>query len=135
MDSIGSRRSTPRTTRTAIVHYREVYAPYALQFVRGLLPRHTLEGRSIDQATDYNRNPLGTGPYRAGRVEDRRAHPARARARLLAAAIASRQIAKLLFKFLPNTNTRINQLKSGEVHVVALVPWDKHRELEARARR
>src|SRR5436190_12803483 len=29
------------------------------------------------------------------------------------------------------TNTRINQLKSGEVHVVALVPWDKYREVAA----
>ena len=27
-----------------------------------------------------------------------------------------------MFKFVANTNTRINQLKSGEVHVVALVP-------------
>ena len=31
----------------------------------------------------------------------------------------------------PNTNTRINQLKNGEVHVVALAPWDKYRELAA----
>jgi ABC-type oligopeptide transport system substrate-binding subunit len=23
-----------------------------------------LEGRDIDRAQDYNRNPLGTGPYR-----------------------------------------------------------------------
>jgi len=29
----------------------------------------------------------------------------------------------------PNTTTRINQLKAGEVHVVALVPWDQVREL------
>ena len=48
---------------TAIVHYREVYAPYALQFIRGLLPKHVLQGRDIDRATDYNRAPLGTGPY------------------------------------------------------------------------
>jgi peptide/nickel transport system substrate-binding protein len=34
-----------------------------------------------------------------------------------------------MFRFVANTNTRINQLKSGEVHVVALVPWDKMREL------
>src|SRR5207249_3518519 len=31
--------------------------------------------------------------------------------------------------FIPNTNTRINQLKSGEVHVVAQVPWDKYQEV------
>src|SRR4030095_12627439 len=34
-----------------------------------------------------------------------------------------------MFKFIANTNTRINQLKSGEVHVVSLVPWDKYREI------
>ncbi len=49
---------------TAIVHYREVYAPYALQFIRGCLPKHLLEGRDIDRAGDYNRSLLGTGPYR-----------------------------------------------------------------------
>ena len=49
---------------TAVVHYREVYAPYALQFIRGMLPKHVLEGRDIDRASDYNRAPLGTGPYR-----------------------------------------------------------------------
>jgi len=38
-------------------------------------------------------------------------------------------IRRLLFKFIANTNTRVNQLKSGEVHVVALVPWDKYREI------
>ena len=49
---------------TAVLHYREVYAPYQLQFVRGTLPKHVLEGRDIDSANDYNRAPLGTGPYR-----------------------------------------------------------------------
>jgi len=39
------------------------------------------------------------------------------------------RIKQLLFKFIANTNTRVNQLKSGEVHVVALVPWDKYREV------
>src|SRR4029434_1948857 len=34
-----------------------------------------------------------------------------------------------MFKFIANTNTRINQLKAGEVHVVALMPWDKYREM------
>ena len=36
-----------------------------------------------------------------------------------------------MFKFVTNTNTRVTQLKSGEVHVVALVPWDKFREMSA----
>ena len=49
---------------TAVVHYKEVYAPYQLQFVRGTLPKHVLEGRDLNTANDYNRAPLGTGPYK-----------------------------------------------------------------------
>jgi peptide/nickel transport system substrate-binding protein len=113
---------------TAIVHYREIYAPYAIQFIRGALPRHLLQGRDIDHAQDYNRSPLGTGPYhvvewKAGEyiLLERVPHYWRGD--------EYPRIGRLLFKFIPNTNTRINQLKSGEVHVVALVPWDKFREI------
>jgi peptide/nickel transport system substrate-binding protein len=113
---------------TAVVHYKEVYAPYDIQFVRGTLPKHVLEGRDIDRAQDYNRNPLGTGPYRvvewkAGEhiLLERVDHYWRSDSRP--------RIRQLLFKFVANTNTRINQLKSGEVHVVAQVPWDKYREI------
>ena len=113
---------------TAVVHYKEVYAPYDIQFIRGTLPKHVLEGRDIDRAQDYNRSPLGTGPYRvadwkAGEyiLLERVPHYWRGD--------EFPHVRRLMFKFIPNTNTRINQLKSGEVHVVALVPWDKQREL------
>jgi peptide/nickel transport system substrate-binding protein len=113
---------------TAIVHYKEVYAPYQMQFARGTLPKHLLEGRDIDKANDYNRNPMGTGPYRVAewktgeyilleKVKDYWRGP------------AYPKIDRILFRFVTNTTTRINQLKAGEVHMVALVPWDKVREL------
>lgn len=114
---------------TAVLHYKEVYAPYQLQFVRGTLPKHVLAGRDIDTANDYNRAPLGTGPYKVAEwksgeyirleaVPDYwRGTPAR--------------IPTLLFKFVANTTTRINQLKSGEVDMVVMFPWDKHREVAA----
>lgn len=113
---------------TAVVHYREVYAPYALQFERGALPQHLLRDRDIDRATDYNRNPLGTGPYhlvewKTGEYILLERVPHYWRGDSLP------RIRQLLFKFIPNTNTRINQLRSGEAHVAALVPWDKVREL------
>ena len=114
--------------QTAVVHYREIYAPYDIQFIRGTLPKHVLEGRDIDRAQDYNRNPLGTGPYRVAEWKageyillERVPHYWRGDEYPV--------IRRLLFKFIANTNTRINQLKSGEVHVVALVPWDKYREI------
>ena len=113
---------------TAIVHYREPYAPYQLQFVRGALPRHVLEGRDIDRATDYNRNPLGTGPYRVAEW--------RTGEYILLERVPGYwrggdypRIRRIQFKFIPNTTTRVNQLASGEAHVVALLPWDKYREL------
>ena len=115
---------------TAVVHYKEVYAPYALQFVRGTLPKHVLEGRDIDAANDYNRAPLGTGPYRVAEWKSGEY--------ILLERVPSYwrgaeypQIEQILFRFIANTNTRINQLKSGEVHLVAMFPWDKQREVAA----
>jgi peptide/nickel transport system substrate-binding protein len=117
---------------TAVVHYREIYAPYDIQFMRGLLPRHRLDGRDIDRAQDYHRSPLGTGPYRVAEW--------RAGEYILLERVPHYwrgdeypRIRRLMFRFLANTNTRINQLKSGEVHVVATVPWDKYREIAGMA--
>jgi peptide/nickel transport system substrate-binding protein len=115
---------------TAVLHYREIYAPYALQFVRGTLPKHVLEGRDIDSANDYNRAPLGTGPYRvaewkSGEFIRLEAVPNYWRGAGMPA------IKTLIFKFIANTNTRINQLKSREVDMVVMFPWDKHREVAA----
>jgi peptide/nickel transport system substrate-binding protein len=115
---------------TAVLHYDQVYAPYQLQFMRGTLPKHVLEGRDIDTANDYNRAPLGTGPYRVaewktGEYIRLEAVPAYWQGN------GQPRIKTLLFKFIPNTNTRINQLKSGEVDMVVMFPWDKHREVAA----
>jgi peptide/nickel transport system substrate-binding protein len=114
---------------TAVLHYMEIYAPYQLQFVRGTLPKHVLDGRDIDTANDYNRAPLGTGPYKvaewkSGEFIRLDAVPDYWQGRPAA-------IASLTFKFIANTNTRINQLKSGEVDMVVMFPWDKHREVAA----
>lgn len=115
---------------TAVVHYKELYAPYQLQFVRGTLPKHLLQGRDINTANDYNRAPLGTGPYKVkewktGEYVLLEAVPNYWRTG------AAPKIKQLLFRFLPNTTTRINLLKSGEVHMVALVPWDQVRTISA----
>ena len=113
---------------TAIVHYKEVYAPYRLQFVRGTLPEHMLRGRDLNNANDYNRAPLGTGPYKVTEWKTGE-YIALERVADYWRGDGTPAIKRILFKFLPNTTTRINQLKSGEVQMVALVPWDKVREL------
>ena len=115
---------------TAILHYREIYAPYALQFVRGTLPKHVLEGRDIDSANDYNRAPLGTGPYRVAEWKSGEYIRLDAVPNYWQGA-GMPAIKTLIFKFIANTNTRINQLKSREVDMVVMFPWDKHREVAA----
>ena len=115
---------------TAVVHYKEVYAPYQLQFVRGTLPKHVLEGRDLNTANDYNRAPLGTGPYKVKEWKTGE-YILLERAEGYWRGPEYPKIRQLLFRFLTNTTTRINLLKSGEVHMVALVAWDKVRELEA----
>lgn len=115
---------------TAVVHYRELYAPYVSQFARGTLPKHKLAGRSIDAATDYNRAPLGTGPYKVAEWKTGE-YIALERAGGYWRGDSLPKIRRIVFRFLTNATTRINQLRSGEVHMVALVPWDKVRELKA----
>lgn len=114
---------------TAVVHYKEVYAPYLMQFFRGTLPKHLLEGRNIDKDAEYNRNPLGTGPYRVAEW--------RTGEYILLEKVPHYwrgpeypHIQRILFRFLSNTTTRINQLRAGEVQLVGLIPWDKVRELQ-----
>jgi peptide/nickel transport system substrate-binding protein len=114
---------------TAIVKYREIYAPYALQFIRGALPKHVLEGRDIDGAQDYNRNPLGTGPYRVAEWKTGE-YVLLERVDGYWQGDSLPAIRRILFRFIANTTTRINQLRGGEVHVTALVPWDKYREVK-----
>jgi peptide/nickel transport system substrate-binding protein len=114
---------------TAVLHYKEVYAPYQLQFMRGTLPKHVLEGRDIDTAHDYNRAPLGTGPYRVAEWKSGESIRLEAVPTYWQGTPAA--IESLTFKFIANTNTRINQLKSGEVDMVVMFPWDKHREVAA----
>ena len=114
---------------TAVVHYKEVYAPYQMQFFRGTLPKHVLEGRDIDKAGDYNRNPLGTGPYRVAEWKTGE-YVLLQKVPDYWRGAEYPKIDKVLFRFVSNTTTRMNQLRAGEVHVVALIPWDKVRDLK-----
>lgn len=45
------------------VTYKEPFAPALESWAAGILPRHLLEGKDIN-SDDFNRHPVGTGPYR-----------------------------------------------------------------------
>jgi peptide/nickel transport system substrate-binding protein len=113
--------------RTAIVTYRRIYAAYPDQFWRGALPRHLLEGKDLNAFPDYDRRPIGTGPYK---VEEWRTGEYLLLTRNKDYWRGAPAIEKLLFRFLPSSNTRIHQLRAGEVHVVDNVPLDKVDEIQ-----
>lgn len=48
---------------TVRVTYREPYAPALESWGMGIIPKHILEGKDI-KSEEFNRNPVGTGPYR-----------------------------------------------------------------------
>src|SRR5579871_4568251 len=100
-----------------------------MQFFRGTLPKHLLEGRDIDKAKDYNRNPMGTGPYRVAEWKTGE-YVLLEKVTPYWRGPQYPKIKRILFRFIPNTTTRINLLRSGEVHLVPLLPWDKVRELK-----
>jgi peptide/nickel transport system substrate-binding protein len=112
---------------TAVVTYRQIYAPYQDQFWRGALPRHILEGKNLNAFPEYDRGPVGTGPYK---VEEWKTGEFLLLTRNEEYWRGAPAIKKLLFRFLPSTNTRMNQLRSGEVHVVDTVALDKVDEVE-----
>ncbi len=113
---------------TAVVHYREVYAPYMDQFWRGCLPRHLLKGKDLNAYPSYDRNPVGTGPYR---IKEWRTSEYLLLERNPDYWRGPPAIEQILFRFLPSSNTRLNQLRSGEVHIVDNVPLDKVSEAES----
>ncbi|HET7318342.1 MAG TPA: peptide-binding protein [Nitrospirota bacterium] len=45
------------------VTYNEPFSPALESWAMGIIPKHLLEGRDINTA-DFNRHPVGTGPYR-----------------------------------------------------------------------
>src|SRR5262245_54887571 len=112
---------------TAVVTYRQIYAAYQDQFWRGALPRHVLEGKDLNAFPAYDRKPIGTGPYK---VEEWRTGEYLLLTRNEDYWRGAPAIEKLLFRFLPSSNTRMNQLRAGEVQVVDNVPLDKVDELE-----
>ncbi|MCF8032949.1 MAG: peptide-binding protein [Desulfarculaceae bacterium] len=48
---------------TFVVHYKEPFAPGLASWTLSQMPRHLLEGKDV-RASELNRHPMGTGPYK-----------------------------------------------------------------------
>ncbi|MDL2319369.1 peptide ABC transporter substrate-binding protein [Eubacteriales bacterium OttesenSCG-928-A19] len=114
---------------TVVCNYNKVVADFATTlFTFGILPKHVIEGTDLNAQTGYNVAPIGTGPYKfvewvAGeyielaRNEDYHDEGA--------------YMDGIVFKFLPDPNTQLVQLKTGEVQFAMGMPTDMYEDLAA----
>jgi peptide/nickel transport system substrate-binding protein len=100
---------------TAIVKYKAIYPPYMDNFF-GLLPKHLYEKEPDLSKTDYNRKPVGTGPYK---VTDFKVGESITLERNTNYRVKDKQyLDKIIFKSVPTSQVAIAQLKAGEVHAM-----------------
>ena len=102
---------------TAVVKYKEFYAPYLTRF-SPVLPKHLLGDLSDINNAPYNRMPVGTGPFMvtewvSGDHITMEKNPLYREADKV-------KLDKIFFKIIPSREVGIAQLKAGDVDVV----WD-----------
>ena len=102
---------------TAIVKYKEYYAPYLTRFAP-VLPKHILGDLPDINDAPYNRMPVGTGPFMVTEwvsgdhiTMEKNPHYRDAE---------NVKLDKVFFKIIPSREVGIAQIKAGDVDVV----WD-----------
>ncbi|GGL82761.1 peptide ABC transporter substrate-binding protein [Deinococcus aerolatus] len=121
---------------TVIVNYKRVAPDFkSTLFTFGILPKHALEGKDLN--TDkYNQMPLGTGPFKVTQyvkgqfvVLDRNPNYWGKDK----AGVQLPYLDKMIFKIIPDSNTLVTQLKSGEIQMAYSVPYSQIPQLSAQA--
>jgi peptide/nickel transport system substrate-binding protein len=103
---------------TVKVYYREPYAPALESWGMGIIPKHILDGKDIN-AENYNRNPVGTGPYKLKEWVTGQ--------KIVLEAFddyfeGRPHIDKYVARVIPDTATMFLELKFGGIDFMALTP-------------
>jgi len=98
------------------------FAPFLSSASMGILPKHLLEGKVLDMS-DFNRHPVGTGPfifveYKAGDHVIVKRNPKYYG--------GCPKLAEILFKIIPDENTSLVALRSGDIDETGVPPKDFH---------
>ena len=113
---------------TVVVNYKRVAPDFASTlFTFGILPKHTLEGKDLN-TDNYNQMPLGTGPFKVtqyvkGQYVVLERNPFYWRKDK--AGVQLPYLDKMIFKIIPDSNTLVTQLKSGEIQMAYSVPYSQ----------
>lgn len=105
----------------------EPYAPFLDYTTIGLLPEHILDGiNAVDLAQlDFNREPVGTGPFRLVQVEYGEGHIAAVTLRRFPRYYGrSSYLENLILRFYPTPRAAFEAYQDGVVEGVARIPPD-----------
>ncbi|PIC58029.1 peptide ABC transporter substrate-binding protein [Sporosarcina sp. P12(2017)] len=103
---------------TVEITLKQPFTPLLDKLTVPILPKHAFEG--IDMRTaDFNGHPIGAGPYMFDKWDRGNSLTLQAYSEFFG---TKPSIEKVIFKFIPDSNVRALQLKSGEVDVALLDP-------------
>ncbi len=104
---------------TVVVRFKEYYLPYLTLFST-ILPQHLLANVDDLTKSNFNREPVGTGPFKVKEwmIADS--------ITLIANTNYYRGkpvLDKIHYKFIPDYNILLSQIKAGEIDIVSNVPF------------
>jgi len=123
---------TPNAT-TVVVNYKRVAPDFmSTLFTFGILPKHALDGKDLN-TDSYNEKPLGTGPFRV--KEFRRGQYVILERnpfywRKDSKGVQLPYLDGMIFKIIPDSNTLVTQLRTGEVQLAYGIPYSQVKQLD-----
>ncbi len=110
------------------VTYKEPFSPALESWAAGMIPKHLLENKDIN-TDSFNRNPIGTGPYKfkewiAGQKIVLDANDRYFEGRP--------NIDQFIYRIIPDSSTMFQELLSGGVDMMGLTPLQYLRKSETR---
>lgn len=84
----------------------------------GIVPEHLLHGEDLN-TTDFNQHPIGNGPFKLKKWESDHTITLERNVKYYGPAP---KLDEVVFKAVPDANTRILQLKTGEIDLAAVEP-------------
>jgi len=114
-----------RDDHTIVIHLKKAYAPFIASFFTmsgtpiPILPKHLLSAYQDLNRVDFNRMPIGTGPFRVvsyekGRLIKMMANPSYWR--------GAPKLKEVDISIVPDQNTLLTQLKTGEIDLQYRAP-------------
>lgn len=110
------------------VTYKEPFSPALESWAMGVIPRHILAGKDLNK-DEFNRKPVGTGPYKFKEWIAGQKIVLEANARYFE---GRPNIDQYIYRIIPDSSTMFQELLSGGVDFMGLNPLQYLRKSETR---